>query len=118
MTILIVAEHDGRAPHSNFRAALAAASQLGGEMEALALCGGDDDARGIAEALSRAPGLSAVRLIQNAAFANGLGEKLRAGHCRAGGGNVACGDGGGREGADVAAAGGGAFRFADAVGSD
>ena len=74
MTILIVAEHDGRAPHSNFRAALAAASQLGGEMEALALCGGDDDARGIAEALSRAPGLSAVRLIQNAAFANGLGE--------------------------------------------
>ncbi len=72
MSILIVVEHDGKAPRDNFRNALAAARQIGGEIEALVL-GGEQSAP-VADIVATAPGLSAVRLITNAAFENNLGE--------------------------------------------
>ena len=73
MTVLIVVEHDGKAPRENFRNALAAAAQIaektGGNIEALVLGG-----REVADETAKAPGLSAVRCADNAAFAGNLAE--------------------------------------------
>ncbi len=73
MTVLIVVEHDGETPRENFRNALAAAGQIsaysGGEIEALVLGG-----KKTADAVAKAPGLSAVRCVDNPAFAGNLAE--------------------------------------------
>ncbi|MGI9306575.1 MAG: electron transfer flavoprotein subunit alpha/FixB family protein [Gammaproteobacteria bacterium] len=72
--ILIVVEHDGKAPRENFRNALCAARQIaeksgGAEIEALVL-----GAREIADDAAKAPGLSAVRWADNAVFAGNIAE--------------------------------------------
>lgn len=69
MSVIVVVEHDGQAPRENFRNALAAAKQLGGTVEALVLGN-----RQVAEAASRFPELTAVRLIDNSVFADNLAE--------------------------------------------
>ena len=77
MTILIVVEHDGKTPRDNFRNVLCAARQLnelsGAHIEALVL-GAPDAAKAVADVVARAPGLTAVRCISNAAFANQVAE--------------------------------------------
>ena len=72
MTVLIVVEHDGHAPRDNFRSALTAAKQLGGNIEALVI--GGADSRAVAEKVATAPGLAAVRLAINVALEHGLAE--------------------------------------------
>ena len=77
MTILIVVEHDGKTPRDNFRNVLGAAQQLselsGAHIEALVL-GAPNAAKAVADVVARAPGLTAVRCISNAAFANQVAE--------------------------------------------
>lgn len=73
MSILVIAEHDGKTPRENFRHALTAARQLsekgGGDVDALIL-----GSREVADAAAKTPGLSRVRFAANAAFDNSLAE--------------------------------------------
>ncbi len=73
MSVLIIVEHDGKTPRENFRNALAAAKQTaaktGGNIEALVLGGAE-----VANAAAKAPGLAAVRCMDNAVFAGNLAE--------------------------------------------
>lgn len=73
MTVLVIAEHDGAAPRENFRNALAAASQIaahtGANVEALVPA-----SESIAQAVARAPGLSAVRYCADASLTGNLAE--------------------------------------------
>ncbi|MDM5147579.1 FAD-binding protein [Candidatus Persebacteraceae bacterium Df01] len=71
MSVLIVVEHDNQAPRENFRYALAAAGQLGGQIEALVI---GENCRAVADIVSHAPGLAAVRVAENIAYKNGLAE--------------------------------------------
>lgn len=73
MSILVIAEHDGKTPRENFRHALTAAQQLsekgGGNVDALIL-----GSREVADAAAKAPGLSRVKFAANAAFDNAIAE--------------------------------------------
>ena len=71
--ILVIVEHDGNTPRDNFGSAMAAAHRLqqcgGGDIEALVL-----GPRAVADAAAKTQGVTAVRWIEHAAFANGLAE--------------------------------------------
>ena len=83
MSVLIVIEHDGRAPRENLRAVVTAAGQIGGctasggrtasggGATALVLGG---DCRAVADAVAAVAGIDAVRLAQHPALADGLAE--------------------------------------------
>ena len=71
MTILIIVEHDGKAPRDNFQNAVAAATQLGSDIEALVI---GDECAAVAESAATIAGVKCVRLAQGAVLAKALAE--------------------------------------------
>jgi electron transfer flavoprotein alpha subunit len=73
MTILVIAEHDGKSIKSGTLNTLGAARKIGGEIHVL-IAGAD--CRGAAEAAARIPGVAKVLIADDPALAHGLAENL------------------------------------------
>jgi electron transfer flavoprotein alpha subunit len=73
MTVLVIAEHDGRALNGATLNAIAAAGELGMPVHVLVA---GADAQAAAEAAARAGGVAKVLLAQSPQLADGLAENL------------------------------------------
>ncbi|MGQ4276557.1 electron transfer flavoprotein subunit alpha/FixB family protein [Pseudidiomarina sp. E22-M8] len=75
MSILVIAEHDNKELSTATLKTLAAAQQMGGDVEVLVA---GHDCKTVAEEVAQAEGVSKVRLADNAAYAHFLAENLGA----------------------------------------
>ena len=73
MAALVVAEHDNRVLKPATLNALAAAAEIGGDVDVVVA---GKDCRGVAEAAAQIPGVKRVRLAEDPAYEHGLAENV------------------------------------------
>ncbi len=73
MSILVVADHDNESLNAATRVVVAAAEQVGGDIDVLVA---GENCRAVAEAAAKVPGVNKVLLADNAAYGHSLAENL------------------------------------------